>query len=85
MQRPTVFRSAKRRDWPEAAFVARIDLVAIGGKAEAADWRPDRRLRPITDKVAIGFLQRYDCHHVANWYGLGQPQMVDQQNCGPRR
>ena len=30
--------------WPEAAFVARIDLVAIGGKADAAASRPDRRL-----------------------------------------
>ena len=30
--------------WPGTAFVTCTDLIAIGGKADAADPHPDRRL-----------------------------------------
>jgi hypothetical protein len=59
-KRHAVFCSVKCRYWPGAAFVARTDLVAIGGKADATGSRandaidPQRHFAPVNCRTAKG-------------------------------
>jgi len=50
--------------WPEAAFIARTDLVAIGGKADAAGSRANDAIDPNRPSAAIFC---YDAQLCVRW------------------